>query len=647
MRDPLALHAAVIERALDTLVTVLEKHGNLPNDQHRAALRALIDAMGAMALGLLSGRYAVALPTSCGKTSAILSVLEALEHLGIAEECPLLVSGMRVEDLRDHVAKLVGMGVPRDRLGLVYRYDPDRDGLEKPDEDPGERAFLFLTHARVGGGFEGLERCLRFRGGPRVAMMYDESFLRSDAIGLALPELRRAVRDLEGVVEGGGGRSPRFRDAVAEATELLGDALGLLNAELDGVRADPEHAGIVELPPIPSEREPRMRAALADVKARDEALTFLGLLGAEVRVVATEHGGVVQFRKVVPDELHTVLVTDASYAVRTLTRLDPTLVNAESVLPAFKRLGFSLSEVKDWSRVTFAQLLQGGGRSTLRAHFSRPRDERWLSDAIIKLVRSRPADEAWAFVTYKQRASERRGMADVLRQDLEGDGIDTSATVEVNGERRPRFSWLTWGTADASNAYGYVPNLVLVGILHRDPVQLHAAALGQMDLLGGKVTSGALRRLQRDELAHLAYQAASRGASRVVTDGVAGESRVWMVEKDLSVSKRLASVCPGATFVRWEANLPTPRKVQAAAVAIRGALAKLEAEGVGRVAVRALRQLAGLQDDVSKGTLTRAVSAVVGDGEWVRNEQSLVRATATWYGFAVERALEAGEEDAE
>lgn len=374
------------------------------------------------------------------------------------------------------------------------------------------------------------------------------------------------------------------------------------------------------------------------MKARDEAMSFLGLLGAEVRVVATEQGGVVQFRKVVPDELHTVLVTDASYAVRTLTRLDPTLLNAESVLPAFKALGFSLAEVKDWRRVTFAQLHQGGGRSTMRALFRRPRVDRWLSDEIVKLVRSRSAEEAWAFVTYKQRPNEQRAMTDVLRQDLEDAGIDTSATVEVKGETRRRFRWLTWGTADASNAYGFVPNVVLVGIMHRDPVELHAAALGQMDLLGGKVTSAALGRLQRAELTHLAYQAASRGASRIVTDGVAGESRIWFVEKDAEVSTELAQVCPGATFIPWEVDLPTPRKVKAAAEAIRGALGKLEAKGVGRVAVKTLRQLAGLQE-ASKGTLTRAVTLVVADGEWVREGQSLVRATAPYFGFAVEQAL--------
>jgi hypothetical protein len=638
MRDPALLHSAIVERAMGTLVATLELHGNRPNEPHRAALRALVDTLAAMALGSLNGRYAVALPTSCGKTSAILSVLEALDHLGIAEECPLLVSGMRVEALREHVAKLVGMGVPRERLGLVYSYDPERDGREKPDDDPGERAFLLVTHARVGGGHHGLERCLRFRGRPRVAMFFDESFIRTDAVGLAMPELRRAVCDLQVVVKDDGGRSPRSREAVVEAAALLGMALELVTAELDSLKEDPDRAGIVELPPIPAERELRLRSALSDVKARDEALAFLGLLGADVRVVTTEQGGVVQFRKVVPDELDTVLVTDASYAVRTLTRLDPTLLDAESVLPAFSGLGFALAEVKGWRRVTFAQLLQGGGRSTLRAMFARPREDRWLCDEMIELVRCRPTDEAWAFVTYKQRRSEQRAMADILRRDLEAAGIDTAATVQVNGKERPRFSWLTWGTADASNAYGFVPNLVLVGIMHRDPVELHAAALGQMDLLGGSFTSAALRGLQRDELAHLAYQAASRGASRLVTDGVAGESRIWFVEKDRGVAKRLADVCPGATFVGWEVDLPSPRKVQAAAVAIRGALAKLEAEGVTRVAVKTLRQLAGLEAS-SKGTLTRAVSVVVAEASWVREGQSLVRATAGYFGFAVQQAL--------
>jgi len=76
-----------------------------------------------------------------------------------------------------------------------------------------------------------------------------------------------------------------------------------------------------------------------------------------------------------------------------------------------------------------------------------------------------------------------------------------------------------------------------------------------------KVTPEALRQLHRDELTHLVFQAASRGASRTVTDGVAGESRVWFIDKDADVSERLTRVCPGAAFLDWTVDPPTPSKV--------------------------------------------------------------------------------------
>jgi hypothetical protein len=627
------IHPRVTARAFEQLVAALQSYGNRPNEQHRAALHALVGTMAAMALGLLQGRYAVGLPTSMGKTTAILCVLESLSHNGVAEDCPLIVSGQRVEALREHVAKLVAMGVPREMLGLVYKFEPERDGREKPDADHADRPFLFATHSRVRRSFDDLEPYLRYRDRRRGAMYYDESLMRTDAVGLALRDLRPAIRHLEAIVEEGDGRNPRSRDAVREATGLLVEALALVTGALKKSKADPKHPATVKLPAIRPGREGAYRCALENVKAKDEVIAFLGLFGAEVRVVTTEQGGVVQFRRLVPDELHSVLVLDASYPIRTLQKLDATLQDAEKRVPAFKRLGFALSATKDWRRVTFHQLRQGGGRSTLRGMFGQPREDNWLADEIIKVVKSRPPDEAWVFVTYKRRPYEKRAMVDALRDDLEKAGIDTTSLTPAG---HPRFSFVTWGTHDASNAYRHAQNLVLVGVMQRDKVELHAAALGQMDLLGGLVTSDALKQLHRDELTHLVFQAASRGASRTVTDGVAGESRVWFVEKNGDVSKRLARVCPGATFLPWEVDPPTATTVALTAEAIREALQKMEAKGVERASVREVRSLARLHK-TAKRTLSRAITLAISDGSWRRERQSLVRVTGAFFGFVDER----------
>ena len=61
------LARTLAEHAFDIVVRDLEGFGNRLNDQHRQALRRMLEIYSAMACGEITGRFAFDLATGCGK----------------------------------------------------------------------------------------------------------------------------------------------------------------------------------------------------------------------------------------------------------------------------------------------------------------------------------------------------------------------------------------------------------------------------------------------------------------------------------------------------------------------------------------------------------------------------------------------------
>ena len=91
---------------------------------------------------------------------------------------------------------------------------------------------------------------------------------------------------------------------------------------------------------------------------------------------------------------------------------------------------------------------------------------------IAAVVRDIPADEAVIIWTFLKSADDLPDFSGLLKEALRGAGINTQATVEVEGQPKPRIVVETFGRETASNAYKYCRNVIFMGCLEPDAQQI-------------------------------------------------------------------------------------------------------------------------------------------------------------------------------
>jgi hypothetical protein len=155
--------------------------------------------------------------------------------------------------------------------------------------------------------------------------------------------------------------------------------------------------------------------------------------------------------------------------------------------------------------------------------------------------------------------------------------------------------------------------------------------IGQQDNLLADVNQASLQSVKRSECAHVAYQALSRGACRVVVDGEARPMTGWIIHPDVSLLETLKAVMPGVQVGTWEAAYVTPlvqsRKAQDTAAVIVAYVKALPPD-VQAISTHRLKREA-LLTGIPKRTFTRALTlALERLSEWSLSKQSLIRLSA-------------------
>lgn len=624
------------DTAVTTLIALLMKHGNRPNKEHVQALTALVCTMTEVANGKRHGRWAFGLPTGMGKTSAIVAWCAALAKLGM-DHVSVAVSASKVEALCQLKRDLVTQGVSPDRIGLIHskkfdlvkrdavlRADGSADDHASEPSEGADRQIMLVTHQRVRGC--SLDSFNLYRGKPRDLLLYDKSLIVSDSTGIQFALLDGAVAWL----------LARHRDSDKHQPMVtyLSQCRGMIATELQRQRNGGQGTEPINLPELSEGTVEAFKSLLGRHPVVDPVLQLLEIAAHPLRVIATGQGGVVWYNLSVPPEIKNIVILDASQPIRRLVHLDPTIKDAERHHPIIRRLGLSLSTIKKFDHVTIRQMFAGGGRETMREDFSRDRvEDRRVSREIISVVKDIPETEAAVVFTYKQRPTEKVSYRDILIADMKAAGIDTDATVMINGEQRPRINVLTWGNETSLNRFAYCTHVIMAGVLQRSPIDLAASFLGQTDNLKGDVSHSAIRELQTSESAHLIYQALSRGSCREVVDGYAKPMTAWLIHRDGDVQRELRKVLPGVVWKLWEPKYGKPRgstiKTLAAKIAdhLRGIPA-----GVDRVSTRKLKEAMDAKD-VPSMTWTKALQDCLSNGsEWLLDGRSLVRAAAVFAG---------------
>lgn len=598
--------------------------------------------------GTTTGRYAVGLPTGLGKSTAITALLWAAHNLH-PSDLSAVVCVQKVDALCALITVLTGpdFGVPRDKIALLHSYECDIDCIGDPTqtpkagmarmksdtlEDAKERPYVFVTHARATRGENLSEAILSYNGNPRSITFYDESLMRSEAVGIRLKDIQvflQALQSYEGQSGNGGTSTVALCGWLATVVNTAEAQLRRRTKET----APPER---LEIEPLLKDQAALFVRLLERAQARAvNTSPCLALVSAAaagpLHLVRTPTEAVLQRRVLLPETFNRVLVTDASYPIRTLCHLDRTLSNAEDSVDWFKSLGTdALQAIKRWDNVRFHVMRTGGGRSTLEKDLRRSVGEQWLSRAVVDVVSSLPRDEACLLFTYKQRSPQDHDFAKAIRREMRRAGIDPDEVVPNpanDGKSLRRFNFRTWGQHDSSNDLAHCSTVILCGVMHRDRLELAATAWGQLDEGDQNISGETITNLQRSEIAHLIYQAASRGACRTIGDGgFAKRTDVYVIHRDLSVFKLIKSTCPGAKFSRWEGGPCEKSDVDEAAQAVGAVLDLIEqqSDGNARTSVKALwthAALDGLQWKKKKKTRHRALAdALMLRPQWDRGD---------------------------
>jgi hypothetical protein len=625
-------HADLTSSAFKRLARLLEDYGNTLSQPHREALFALTCMITEMAQHRIAGRWAYGLPTGMGKTTAIIAWIATLATLG-ANHISVAVSASKVEALCDLKRHIIAQGVPPELIGLVHskRYDPaKRDAVmrgesiaEEYASEPSEgedRQIMLVTHQRVRGC--SLDSFNLYRGKPRDLLLYDESLIVSDSLGIQFTLFKSAIAWLAARHES----SEKHRPMI----DYLEQCRDLITADLDRQKDGGTGVNTITLPSVPPGTVEEFKSLLGRHPVVDPVLELFDIADQSIRVIATGQGGIVHYALSVPREIKNIIVLDASQPIRRLVHLDATIKDAEKHHPKIRNLGVALSKIKRFDRVILHQMFAAGGRETMREDFSRDRaEDRRVSREVISVVKEVPATEAVLIFTYKARPTEKVAYRDILLADMKAAGIDTDATVTVNGQPRPRISVLTWGMETSLNSYAHCSHVILAGVMQRSPIDLAASFVGQKDDLTADVPAKVIRDLQTSESAHLIYQALSRGCCREVTNGMARPMTGWIIHRDGTVQKELETVMPGANWRIWEPQYgkPSGGTIRTLAAKIADHLRQLP-EQVDRISSRTLKEDMNAKD-VPSQTWKHALATYLDNGtEWLLQGRSLIRAAS-------------------
>jgi len=605
--------------AFNLLTADLEGHGNVLSQWHRAALLELVDTLTGYCAGTTRGRKAFGLPTGMGKTSALVAFIAALDRLGYA--VPVSVAASKVEALCSLQRDLLDHGVEPGRIGLKH----SAQDASEPSTGSESRLFQLVTHARVRSGRD-FELFGTHEGRPRALMIYDETLWRSETLAFDVSTLKASIAALGELV----GR----RDIAPALLAFLGECGDIISSELQALRerGDPEARGaVVSLP----EREEHELDAYAQAVAgsrlpadwKDSLGQFIGASRVTLRVLAThQDSGIVHCREVIPAALRNVVILDASAPVRELARLDTTVEQVES---------FPTADLKRFDDVEVFQLPAGGGRSTITESFrQRKAHASAVSLEVVDIVRENWGRGPGGFLVFTYKARE-VDFVETLRRDLAAAGIDLSATTP---EGKPRVRFLTFGDETSLNGLEDCTTVILCGLLQRSHLDIAAAIRGQKADPSESTPGHLVREVIETEAAHVAYQAASRGSCRRVTNGRAHPMRLYVIHRNVGLRHLMARVMPHA---RWQLREPRHLKTARAEgqtveilAVVLDHLRQLPATTL-RISSRKLKEALQLpKDETTKKQFTRAMQRLADETSagWKVDGQSLVR-SAVAYGF--------------
>lgn len=599
----------VVTTALLYLIADLESHGNHVTSDHQAVLRAILEELTAYATGKSTGIKVFSLITGGGKTSAIAAWIRALHDHG-CHQVTVAVAAGRIEAQCDLKRKLLAHGVPEALIGLKH----SDEGATLPSTANDDRLYQLVTHARVKGDVDH-DLFINHKGTKRVLMIYDESLIITDPQLISEPRLRGEIANLKAI----------YRDT--EKSALLAPLFDYLSHCMEQISIGQEefkngHRTSLEfIFRLPDELRERNLQGLFDYRGKPQLIKrFLDLHGERLLIVKTKQDTAIAFlNERIPSDLENVMVLDASFPIRELALMDTRLSDCTPPLA---------SRVKNFDNVIVHQMKLASGRESTQADFQQhDRSQRVRLNEILKVIESTPRDKSILLVTFKGDVGK-RGTKRVIEDGLHSVEIDP---LEKTVTGHPRFNWLTWGNETSLNDFAFCEVVVLVGLMHYPDTHLAASIIGQLGSTCSTVESKLIDSISDSELAHLVYQAISRGSCRVSENGQARPMDVFLFHHKTNLEMTLRMRMPGLKWRTWQPSETTAQRCLGKGSRliwnIKAHLSKLPTD-THKVKTLDLREALGVDpsDQSQVKTFTRAIGELLKEGLWVRHGHALLRA---------------------
>ena len=375
----------------------------------------------------------------------------------------------------------------------------------------------------------------------------------------------------------------------------------------------PGPPAVLRLPRLSWHEVDLLKEALDDLEEpamTDKIKLLIDKTAHEFRVVTTPQGnGIIYYDMVVPPELNKVIILDASYRIRKLEQMDPTI----------RDLAYYAKDIVSYENVTVHHLKIASGRASLTRDF-RDEEQRIICKEIADVIKEIPGDEGIVIFTFKMRTVD---FEQILKDELTRAGIDIESMVKVGDNNKTRFNFLTWGNETYLSEYSYCSNIIFAGVLHRSHIDLAAQIAAQKNDLTTQIESDLLLEVMDSEVTHCLYQAMSRGSCRIILGRVTKPMHVWLIHPNTRIKPLLEKVMPGIRWVPWRPQHYKHRhRQEQIAFAIYDYLEKYEGE---RISTGKLRKELNLQN-VSKRTWYHGLRIFLEmTDKWDLKERSLVR----------------------
>ncbi|WP_271893848.1 hypothetical protein [Candidatus Phyllobacterium onerii] len=515
-----------------------EEWGHAPSEKHWIGLRAIIQIIEAMALGVAIPKYYLSgLPTGIGKTTTLIECTKELIRIGettgnpvgililtnTLDQIPVLIEAMGLQDYQ-YAVRTGAKNTDLNSRGV---------GLDTLEDDARHmRAqVLFTTQQKLHAvasktdipSFKNMPN-FKFQRQPRAVRVWDEAIIP------ALPHVVTAY-DIDHL------KKPLLRKGFKEQA----DALDALVTEMKTLGD-----GIIDVPclqlPNP-EKYPDLYGSDDAIKTV-ESLVHMEDGRANLRHDVYSGATVLHYEEILPPHFEPLLVLDASADIRVV--YDAWEIGRKNLvrLPAAK---------KTYKNLTIYHWDHGAGKTFHNVNSKRLT----LADGIADLIAYADPDEPILLIIRKHGSvsKDRKNT-----QRMEVTIKDAVARRMAGGGRSgPPLHFLTWGYHLATNKYKDIKHVIVVGMLEYSGAQAEAMARGSYGMSVTKeFTETDLSKFHKGEIAHNLFQGVGRGMVRKSTiDGDVPEGCTLHIIYPLKAGKRsvgheiLLKIFPGAKILDW------------------------------------------------------------------------------------------------